>query len=240
MGNARKHLFWPLRYPTITCPLCNTNSVDTWPHVLLSCPQPHLHALRIKCHNKAVWELRKLLVSSPLSCCKILMNASYFNSNPPENTVPKWLLPCTCTTNRCQCNTRFRHDLLYIQGLPYQSNPPTIIDPSLIIQFIEFTYTNDRYLENKITTKINKYQPLLDNVQALGWKVAPLMVISAGARGTTHIPSIKQLKTTYKLSETIIKSTLTNINTIAIQYLTSIILHKRRLENNQPLPNPNS
>jgi hypothetical protein len=67
MGNARKHLFWPLKYPTITCSLYNTNEVDTWPHVLLSHPQPHLHALNIKRHNKAVWELRKLLLSSPLS-----------------------------------------------------------------------------------------------------------------------------------------------------------------------------
>jgi hypothetical protein len=48
MGNARKHLFWILRYPTITCFLCSTNEVDTWPHVLLTCPQPHLHVLRIK------------------------------------------------------------------------------------------------------------------------------------------------------------------------------------------------
>jgi hypothetical protein len=66
MGNARKYLFWPLRYPNITCSLYTTNVVDTWPHVLLSCPQPHLHALRIKCHNKIIWELRKLLMSSPL------------------------------------------------------------------------------------------------------------------------------------------------------------------------------
>jgi hypothetical protein len=37
MGNARKHLFWPIRYPTINCSLCNTNAADTWPHVLLAC-----------------------------------------------------------------------------------------------------------------------------------------------------------------------------------------------------------
>jgi hypothetical protein len=239
MGNARKHLFWPLRYPNITCSLCTTNAVDTWPHVLLSYPQPHLHALRIKRHNKAVWELRKLLVSSPLSRCMTIMNAGYFNSTPQENTVPTWLLPCTCSTSRCHCNSRLRPDLLCVQGLPYLSNPPDIINTSLTIQFLEFTYTNDRYPEDKITAKINKYEPLLDNIQARGWKVAPLIVISAGVRGTTHVPAITQLKTTYKFSETLIKSTLTNINTIAIQHLSSIILHKRRLENNQPLPEPN-
>ena len=168
------------------------------------------------------------------------MNAGYFNSNPPENTVPNWLLPCTCYTTRCQCNARLRPDLLCIKGLPYLNNPPDTIDPTLTIQFIEFTYTNDRYPEDKIAAKTNKYQPLLDTIQTLGWKVAPLLVISAGVRGTTHIPSIKKLQSTYKFSETLIKSTLININTIAIQHLTSIILHKRRLENNQPLPDPNS
>ena len=48
MDNAHKHLLWILRYPTITCFLCSTNEVDTWPHVLLTCLQPHLHALWIK------------------------------------------------------------------------------------------------------------------------------------------------------------------------------------------------
>ena len=239
MGNARKHLLWPLRYSNIACSLCTTNYVDTWPHVLLNCPQPHLHTLRVKRHNKAVWELRKLLISSPISRYMTIMNVGYFNSNPPENTVLAWLLPCTCSSSRCHCNSRLRPDLLSIRGLPYQSHPPDTINTSLTIQFIEFTYSNDRFLEDKITAKINKYQPCLDNIQALGWKVAPLIVISAGVRGTTHIPAIKQLKTTYKLSEALIKSTLTNINIIAIQHLTSIILHKRRLENNQPLPDPN-
>jgi hypothetical protein len=37
------------------------------------------------------------------------------------------------------------------------------------------------------------------------------------------------------LYKSIIKDTLININTIAIQYLTSIILYKRRIENHQPL-----
>ena len=192
MGNAQKHLFWPLRYPSITCSLCNTNSIDTWPHVLLTCPQPHLHALRITRHNKAVWEIRKLLISSPLSRCMTLMNVGSFHFQPPENIVPTWFLPCTCLTPRCHCNSQLRPDLLCIQSLPYLSRPPDTIDTSLIIQFLKFTYTNDRFPEDKITAKINKYQPLFDNIKALGWKVAPLIVISAGVRGTTHIPSIKQ------------------------------------------------
>jgi hypothetical protein len=48
-----------------------------------------------------------------------------------------------------------------------------------------------------------------------------------------------QLHTTYKYKKSIIKDTLININTIVIQYLTSLILHKRQLEKNpQLLPDP--
>jgi hypothetical protein len=232
MGNARKYLLWFIRYSTINCSLCNTNAVDTWLHVLLACPQPHLYALRIKRHNKAVWEIRKLLISSPLSRCMMLMNAGYYNKNPPDNIVPSWLLPYTCLTQRCQCNARLRLDILCIHGTPYQGTPPTQVDASLTKQFIEFTYTNDRYPEDKITAKKAKYQPLIQDIQNLGWKVAPLIVIIAGAHGTTYIPSIKTLQETCKYIESTIKDTLTNINTIAIQYSTSIILQKLRLENN--------
>ena len=38
------------------------------------------------------------------------------------------------------------------------------------------------------------------------------------------------------LPETIIKHTFKEINTIAIQHAGSIILHKRKIENNQTLP----
>jgi hypothetical protein len=69
-----------------------------------------------------------------------------------------------------------------------------------------------------------------------GWKVAPHIVITVGARGTTHNPTIQTLRTTYKLKKSVIKKTLIKINTIAIQHLSSIILHKHHLENNQLLP----
>jgi hypothetical protein len=89
MGNARKQLFFgPALYPSITCSLCHSRDIDTWPHLLLSCNQPYIHALRIKRHNKAVATLRKLLVSSTASRSFILMNAGTFNDSSPDNTVP--------------------------------------------------------------------------------------------------------------------------------------------------------
>jgi hypothetical protein len=105
----------------------------------------HRHSLRVKRHNKAVGEIRKLLISSEKSRCFTLMNVGTFNNNPQENTVPNWLLPCTCSTQRCHCNARFRPDILCVKGLPYQNAPPSEVDPNLTIQFIEFTYYNDKF-----------------------------------------------------------------------------------------------
>ena len=105
MGQVRKQIFFGRqRYPTITCPICNSQEPDTWLHVLLTCKQQHIHSLHVKRHNKAVWEIRKLLISSEKSRCYTLMNAGTFNNKPQENTVPEWLLPCICGTQRCQCN----------------------------------------------------------------------------------------------------------------------------------------
>jgi hypothetical protein len=194
MGNAKKQLFFGIeRFPSNTCPICNSSDADTWLHVLLKCNQHHIHALRTKRHNKAVWELRKLILSSQKSRCYILMNAGTFNNNPQENTVPTWLLPCTCTQQRCHCNARLKPDLLCIKGFPHQNTPPTNPNDNLTVQFIEFTYTNDRFPQETVNNKIQKYQPLINDITQQGWKTDPLIVITAGARGTTHTPSMEQL-----------------------------------------------
>ena len=237
MGNARKQLFFGREaFPSITCSICNSTDPDTWLHVLLKCKQQHIHALRIKRHNKAVWELRKLLVSSKKSRCYILMNAGIYNNDPPENTDPPWLLTCECGQQRCHCNARFKPDLLCVKGLPYQSSPPIEPDDNLTIQFIEFTYCNDRIPDETINRKIEKYQPLIDNIANKGWKIDPLIVITAGARAATHIPSMDNIETTFKIPKQSIKNAFEAINVIAIQHAMSIILHKRRIENNEPIP----
>ena len=102
MGQAIKQTFFGRqRFPTITYPICNSYKPDTWLHVLLTCKHQHIHSLHVKIHNKAVWEIRKLLISSENPRCYTLMNAGTFNDNPQENTVPNWLLPCTCGSQRC-------------------------------------------------------------------------------------------------------------------------------------------
>jgi hypothetical protein len=117
--------------------------------------------------------------------------------------------------------------------LPYQNDAPTGIDPNLTIQF---TYYNDIFSPKTLEAKTNKYNPLIASIIAKGWKVDPLIVITSGARATTHIPSMKLLVDNFNIPMTTIKNTFKNINTIAIQYAMSILLHKRRIENHQPLP----
>ena len=125
MDNARKQLFFGIeRFQSVTCPIYHSSDADTWLHIMLKCNHHHIHALRTKRHNKAVWELIKLIISSQNSRCYILMNAWTFNDNPQENTVPPWLLPCTCGQQRCHCNARFKPDLLCIKELPHQGTPP--------------------------------------------------------------------------------------------------------------------
>ena len=153
---------------------------------------------------------------------------------PPENTIPPWLLPCTCNNFRCHCNARFRPDILSVCGIHYLDEPPIQPAPHIIIQFIEFTYTNDRFSHEKILEKTQKYAPLLKDIRNRSWNAPNLIVITAGARSTTHKPSIQKIKETFQIPENTITNALININTIAIHHLTSIILHKRRLENNQP------
>ena len=71
----------------------------------------------------------------------------------------------------------------------------------------------------------------------MGWKVAPVMVLVAGARTTTHIPSMKNLETTLKLPLIKIKNTFQQINIIATQYAHLILVHRQKLENRQPVTN---
>ena len=121
------------------------------------------------------------------------MNAGIHNDLPPDNMVPTWLLLCTCTTLRCHCNARFKPDLLCVTGIPYQHHPPIVSTPTITIQFIEFTLYNDCFSLEAIDCKNHKYKPLLQDIQAHGWNVAPLMVLIAGAKATSHISTMTLL-----------------------------------------------
>jgi hypothetical protein len=129
---------------------------DTGLHILLCCKEPHIHKLRINRHNKVVQEIRKLLISNAKSRCFILTNVGKIDGQPQENTVPNWLLPCSC-----------------INQTPQEPNQ------TLTVQFIEFTYCNDRYSSNKIQEKTKKYLDLITDIKARGWNVDPLITLTA-------------------------------------------------------------
>jgi hypothetical protein len=166
------------------------------------------------------------------------MNAGKTNEQPQENTVPHWLLPCTCNnqTHRCQCNAKLRPNILCIRNHPYNVEPPNQSNPILTIQFIEFTYCNDRYSLDKIDEKTIKYEGLIEDIKARGWKVDSLLVLTVGARGSTYKTTISTLKNLYLIPKTIIEPMVSQLNTNAIKYAMNILLYKRKLENNQPVP----
>jgi hypothetical protein len=62
------------------------------------------------------------------------------------------------------------------------------------------------------------------------------LIITAIDCATTYIPFIKTLYNTFKIPLPTITQTLQNINTLAIHHAMLILLHKRQLKNNQPLP----
>ena len=39
---------------------------------------------------------------------------AYTTTPPQENTIPTWLLPCTCDTQRCHCNAKGAGVLLFL------------------------------------------------------------------------------------------------------------------------------
>lgn len=62
--------------------------------------QQHNHALIAKRCNKDVWESNKPILSNTTSRHYTLMNARTPNGLPQGNTIPPWLLPCTCGGQR--------------------------------------------------------------------------------------------------------------------------------------------
>src|SRR5450759_2532421 len=179
-----------------------------------------------------------MIISNTTSRCFILVNADKTDGHAQENTVPNWLLPCSCNTQtqRCQCNAKLRLDILCIRNHPYNAEPPQGPISTCTVQFIEFTYCNDRYSPDKIQEKTDKYLGLINDIKARGWNVDPLITLTAGARGSTYKNTISELKRIFSLPKNIIEPLVSQINIIVIKYAMNILLFKRKLENNQPLP----
>jgi hypothetical protein len=115
-------------------------------------------------------------------------------------------------------------------------NPHTEPNSNLTIQFIKVANYNNRYSKKKTIEKTNKYEALINNIKAKRWKADPILVITTGARWSIHKQTTTNIKTLYKIPKNLIKPMISKININAIKYAMHILLHKRRLENKQPLP----
>jgi hypothetical protein len=68
--------------------------------------------------------------------------------------------------------------------------------------------------------------------------VDPLIILTVGARGSTHKNTISELKRAYSLPKNTIEPMVSQLNIISIKYAMNILLFKRKLENNQLLSTP--
>jgi hypothetical protein len=72
----------------------------------------------------------------------------------------------------------------------------------------------------------------INTIQNKGWKINPLITITARARGAIHEHSMDQI-TKPKTPKNNIKTLMKNIHQNAIKYLTYLVLDKRKLDNKQ-------
>ena len=104
--------------------------------------------------------------------------------------------------------------------------------PTSIVQFIEFMYCHDRFPDQALTHKHNKYDPLISAIQDKGWQTNLLITITTGVRGPIHEHSINKLAH-LEIPKITIKTFMKNIHQNAIKYLTYLVLNKRNLNNKQ-------
>ena len=144
-GNHRKNFFWPRTHQNPNCTLCHKNDRDTWPHLLSMCENPYLKGLRVSRHDKAVHLITQTLQANMNTRFFTLTNAGKINNKPPDQTIPDWLLKCTCPQPPCQCHAKLRPDILCIIGAPKHTQTPMAPSPTTIVQLIEFTYCHDKF-----------------------------------------------------------------------------------------------
>lgn len=80
-------------------------------------------------------------------------------------------------------------------GASHDQTCPLLPNPNLRVQIIEFTFTHDRFTDQAIKTKRDKYKPLITAIKEQGWKVNPLISLRPELGAPSTHKSIKTLKT---------------------------------------------
>jgi hypothetical protein len=75
---------------------------------------------------------------------------------------------------------------MYIHGAPQEPPAPYTPNPEPTIQPIELTFTHDRYTNQAIKNKQDKYNPLIDAIKAQKWQANPLIVSIARVRSSVQ------------------------------------------------------
>ena len=135
-------------------------------------------------------------------------NSGNLNNKPPEQTIPYLFLKCTYPQTKCQCQAKLRPYILCIIGAHNSTQPSLVPIHALTIQLIEFTYYHDKFHDQTLTHKRNKYDPLINTLQINGWQTNPLVTITVGFRGAIHEHSITKatnLKVTKPAIKTLMK-----------------------------------
>ena len=178
-ATIERTFFWPQTYTNPNCTLCHNNDKDTWPHLLSLCNNKSLKGLRIASHNTTTHQLTNLLKPNEHTRHLTLTNTIKQHGNQQDNTIPPWILRCTCNNTRCECLAKLRPDIIYIHGATYKQNNPLIPTPDLTIQIIEFTFTRDGFIKQAIQTKETKYNLLID-YKSTRLENEPLITITRG------------------------------------------------------------
>ena len=168
MGNHRKTTFWPLAHHNPNCTLCHLNGRAT---PTSTCEHPYLKGLRIARHNKAVHLIIQTLQANKNTRYYTLTNACINNNKSPDQTIPQWLLRCTCLQPPCLCLAKLRPDILCLLG-PLNNTPTQITpSPTITTQYIEFTYCHDIFIDQAIGHKHTKYDPLVNTIKITDGKL---------------------------------------------------------------------
>ena len=186
-----KYIFWPCYYTNIHYDLCPLRVTDTRSHLPSKCINHHVHGIHISRHNKPIYEMVCIFLSSNLTICFMVINASTRNNIPSDNTLSSWLPPYEWYYPRCTYSATLRPHILCILRTTKKTTPPFTSAPSLQICITDFTFYHNILPEDSIEVKMQKYNLFIDKLRTLGWQVRPLIILIVFVRGEIHTPTIK-------------------------------------------------
>lgn len=126
----------------------------------------------------------------------MLTNTRTFESQTLDNIVPSWLFPCSCylpwhlTSPKQMC----------LWNQPLHSNSPFTQNLHHKVQFIQFPFCNDRYFTDARDRKETRYNSILHNNKLQRGETKLLMVLTSGARDTTHVHTKEALHKPFDIS----------------------------------------